>query len=255
MRNDVHEFDNKLLTETYDSRLPLYENREFLLDLTKEIKAKKIIDIGCGTGLLTNEFIKEGYEVIGIEPNDVLDIAKRNHKDDNVTWIKGYAKDLEGHEADFAFMTGHVAQFHLTDKDWNEALKGVNRSLKLGGYFCFESRNPNVKFWEKKDGDSDSWLSKEDDPAITNDSKYGRIESWILHKSFEDMMWKYELHYNFIDQGEKVVVKNTLKFRTQEELTKSLEEAGFEIINVYGDFDKREVSEDCPEFVFVVEKK
>ena len=41
-------------------------------------------------------------------------------------------------------MTGHVAQFFLTDEHWRAALTALHAALRPGGRLAFESRNPDA---------------------------------------------------------------------------------------------------------------
>jgi hypothetical protein len=47
----------------------------------------------------------------------------------------------------------------------------------------------------------------------------------------------------FVDTGEELVAPSKLRFRTKDELTTSLADAGFTVEYVYGDWDRRSA---CP---------
>jgi 2-polyprenyl-3-methyl-5-hydroxy-6-metoxy-1,4-benzoquinol methylase len=52
----------------------------------------RIVDIGCGTGLLTCELAMRGYDVVGIDPWDaMLAVARSRPGGERVTWIDGNA--------------------------------------------------------------------------------------------------------------------------------------------------------------------
>lgn len=68
------------MAENYDWCRPLYPRS--LLDwilVTAGITAPaKIVDVGCGTGIATRQFVERGFDVIGIEPNkDMLNYARK----------------------------------------------------------------------------------------------------------------------------------------------------------------------------------
>jgi 2-polyprenyl-3-methyl-5-hydroxy-6-metoxy-1,4-benzoquinol methylase len=248
------QFQHPLIVGTYNTNNPVDDYKDFCLNFANEISAKRIVDVGCGTGLMSCALAKKGFEVIGVEPaKPMLEIAKKTNCSGNVKWMHGLAKDLTDCEADLVVMTGHVVQFHLTDIDWNEALDGIYRTLKPGGYLIFESRNPSVHFWEKRKAQA-SWQSTKENPDITNDEVFGEVRSWIEFVSFQDNKLEYKIHYFFVETRETVVSHDILKFRTQEELSKSLERKNFKVLNVYGFWDKSPVKEDSPEFVFITQK-
>lgn len=252
---DSVQFNNELIVNTYNTANPIEEYKAFFINFASEIQAKVIVDIGCGTGLLTKALVEKCFKLIGIEPaKPMLEIAKKSFSSDKVELIQGLAKDLTSYQADMAIMTGHVAQFHLTDEDWEEALEGVFRALKKGGYFVFESRNPDIHFWESGKAQA-SWQSSKDTPNIIKDSVYGEIKTWLEFISFENNKLEYKIYYYFVAQKETVVSHDILRFRTQKELSVSLQKKGFKIINVYGFWDKSPITKDSPEFVFVVQKE
>src|SRR5580704_6298457 len=113
---------------------------DFYLGVAKEASAETVIDLGCGTGIITLEFARRGYRMIGVDPSPVmLQVAMHKSGADGVQWVEGDAGRLGTPGADLAFMSGHVAQFILSDADWLEALAGVHEALRAGGYLAFES--------------------------------------------------------------------------------------------------------------------
>ncbi|MDY0406132.1 class I SAM-dependent methyltransferase [Virgibacillus sp. 179-BFC.A HS] len=88
---------------------------DFFLSLLKEINAKRIADLGCGTGRLTIHFAQKGYQITAIDPNqEAINSAKRKEFADKVTWIVGDSGDLKPEAYDVVIMTANVAQVFLT---------------------------------------------------------------------------------------------------------------------------------------------
>lgn len=106
----------------------------FYLRLAGRIGARRVVDIGSGTGLLCRSLAARGHEVIGVEPQlTMLDIARRQPGASAVTWVHGTAGDLPAGWADLAVMTGHVAQYFLDDEAWRLVLTQSRRSLRPAG--------------------------------------------------------------------------------------------------------------------------
>ncbi|TSC68775.1 MAG: type 11 methyltransferase [Parcubacteria group bacterium Gr01-1014_56] len=165
---DYSEFSDPRLVAIYDTVNPIESYQAFYLTLAKRLSASTIIDLGCGSGLLTCELAKQGHHMIGVEPSVLLD-----------GWPTSTAR------------------------------------------------------------------KKLHDPVA------GDIEWWgeILEKKGNKV--RYEIHYLFANSGAEVVSRNELIFRTQEEISQTLADAGFVVKEVYGDWDSSPATATSPEMIFV----
>src|SRR6266404_3943636 len=247
------EFNNPRLVAVYNTVCPLDGYEKFYIELAKKLSVKTIIDIGCCTGLLTCELAKEGFQMIGVEPSALmLDVARKSPCGKEVKWVEGNALSLRQFNADLAIMTGHVAQFHVDEEYWINSLKSIHSALRSGGYLAFESRNPAIQPWvthtEHKDWHSSSSPRKATDPVV------GALETWSEVAKVDGEKVTFNGHYLFKNTGEELISVNELIFRTREEITKSLEQAGFSVENVYGFWDWSLTTEESPEFIFVAKR-
>jgi hypothetical protein len=175
----------------------------------------------------------------------MLDIARRGAYADQGRWIDGDANQLGTPDADLAIMTGHVAQFFLTDESWSAALIALHAALRSGERLSFESRNPSAREWEQ-------WTPEV--RVTVNDPTAGPIETWPEVSDVRDGIVSYAIHYVFANTGEDVVTQNQLRFRTEEQLTQSLTDAGFGIDRVYGDWDRRPAGPTTRELIVVASR-
>ena len=216
---------------------------DFYAQLAAETGASSIVDLGCGTGLITCELARRGHRMIGVEPSAaMLEIARRRPVADRVTWIRGGYERLGTPDADLAIMSGHVAQFFVDDESWQAVLAALHAALRAGGRLAFESRNPRARAWEQ-------WTNAArvsvDDPAA------GRIDTWAEVDDVANGVVSYANHYLFAARDEELVSPLRLRFRTLEELTCTLAEAGFAIEAVYGDWDRRPAAPATRELIVV----
>jgi 2-polyprenyl-3-methyl-5-hydroxy-6-metoxy-1,4-benzoquinol methylase len=222
--------------------------KEFYLNLAKEISAQKIIDIGCGTGLLTLELAKVGYEMIGVEPGKaMLEVAWQNPDSNKVKWIYGDSLLLEEENADLVIMTTHVAQELVEDSYFADVLNSINKSLKVGGHLTFDSRNSEIKV------EDFNWPTK-DKPSKFLNTENHQMLLWVNILKNTNNRVMYELHYFNTETKEELVSTNELVFRTQKQITEFLNQNNFEVENVYGNWDKTPVTSTSPEFIFVARK-
>jgi SAM-dependent methyltransferase len=228
----IPEFTDPRQVAIYDA-VNAYEpgtQPDFYLGVAEEVSAETVIDLGCGTGIITLEFARRGYRMIGVESSRVmLEVAQKNAGADGVQWVHGGAGQAGTPGADLAFMSGHVAQFILNDAEWLETLAGVKEALRPGGYLAFESRDPRAREWER-------WTGRK---RIIPDSPYGRIESWTEVTNVEGEVVFAVGHRRLLQTNEELVSPFALRFRSEELLRQSLTSSGFLVESVFGDWDRR----------------
>ncbi len=249
---DYAEFSDPRLVALYDTLCPVDGYRAFYLDLADRLNASSIIDIGCGSGMLTCALARPGRRLAGLEPaGAMLALARRRAGSEAIEWIEGDVRHLGAREADLAIMTGHVAPFFIDDKSWRSALAAVGQALRPGGHFAFESRNPLVQPWAPgRSARHIDWPS-EANCRTTRDPIAGEIEFWTEIGRVDGDRLSYENHYRLLATGERLVSRNKLRFPSREALTRSLIEAGFVIESVFGDWDGRPAHGDSPELIFL----
>src|SRR5258706_7239146 len=91
MQLDLHYVDPRLV-ELYDSDNPRGADTDFYVALAAQLNAHRILELGCGTGLLTCELAIDGREVLGVDPSSaMLAVARpklgavRGHADEGVS--------------------------------------------------------------------------------------------------------------------------------------------------------------------------
>ncbi|HEX5158953.1 MAG TPA: class I SAM-dependent methyltransferase [Ktedonobacterales bacterium] len=247
MKLDGHYVDPRLVA-LYDHDNPRGADTDFYLRLAATLDARRILDLGCGTGLLTRELAAvEGRVVTGVDPAPaMLAVARRQPGAERVDWIEGDASALGTPESDLVVMTGNVAQVFLDDAEWSATLHAIYVALRPGGYLAFESRNPDAHAWEQ-------WTHGATYERI--DSPFGPMERWLeLVRVGKDRV-RFEGHNIFTATGEVVVVGSELRFRSQAELTDSLSSVGFTVEDVYGDWDGSPFTSAVRLMIFVASRR
>jgi SAM-dependent methyltransferase len=244
----IAEFDDPRLVAIYDAVNAYVEGEQpdFYAQVAAEIAATAVLDFGCGTGLVTSDLAERGYCMTGIDPSaEMLAVARRRPEAGPITWVHGDARTIGAPNADLAFMSGHVAQFFVTDDEWRDALAALHRGLRPGGTLAFETRNPEDREWER-------WSARR--PTSVDDPHAGRIETWSECREVHDGVVSYTNHYRFAGTGETLTSSAALRFRALPELDGSLAEAGFDIDAVYGNWDRTAVTPTSPELIVIAHR-
>ena len=104
-----------------------------VLDLLKPRPGERILDLGCGDGVLTEKIAAAGATVVGVDASsDMIAAAQRRGLDARV--MDGTALAFN-HEFDAVFSN---AALHWMKADPDEVIAGVRRALKPGGRFVAE---------------------------------------------------------------------------------------------------------------------
>lgn len=245
MKLDQHYVDPRLVA-LYDHDNPRGADTDFYLNLAAELGARRILDLGCGTGLLTRELATGGREVTGVDPAPaMLAYARQQPGAERVRWVEGNSSALGTPDADMTIMTGNVAQVFLEEADWDATLRHLHAALRPGGHLAFESRNPDAREWE-------GWHREATQERT--DSPDGPLECWLDVIRVGEGRVHFVGHNVFAVTGEHVVIDSELRFRTQAELTASLIGAGFTVEQVYGDWRRGPLTPASRVMVFVARR-
>lgn len=241
------QFTEPSLVAAYDSLNALGDDSEFFCELVKKLSAETIIDLGCGTGLLTCELARRGHTMIGVEPAArMLDRAREKAHSEKVKWIHGGHERFEDLKADMILMSSHVAQFFIDDHEWESMLRASYKALNANGYIVFDARPPVFPPFQ-------TWPTQ-CAPKRVVDPGVGPIDWYYRLIEIQGHRVRYELHFYFINSDEKLTSTDELIFRSKVQLTTSLKDAGFQVEALYGDWDGSPITPISPEMVFVARK-
>jgi SAM-dependent methyltransferase len=212
----VDPYGDEKLVELYDLDNPSGSDHDFVRALADRLGARKIVDLGCGTGLLTRTLAVGDREVIGVDPSPtMLNYARRTPS--TVTWIDGDHTVIKPTgDVDLALSTGNTVM-HIPDLP--AALTTLAGALRTGGVLVFESRNPVARAWE-------SWTREA--TYGERDTPVGHLTEWLDLIEVADGRVVFDAH-NLYDDGRDDVYRSELYFRSAAEISDALAAAGFSV--------------------------
>lgn len=236
----MSDYDPRVV-DLYDADNPDGPDHDFYRALADAREARTILDLGCGTGMLTVTLAGRGRRVVGVDPSPaMLAFAQARDGAEHVEWIAGDSAAAPAEQFDLVVMTGNVAQ-HIPDAEWARSLRDLRTRMRPGGTLAFETRNPAAREWE-------SWAA---DRSTSRDTPHGPLVEWMDVELVDERTVRFQAHNHFAAGDETVTEKQSLVFRGLAELEADLRAAGFDVETVYGDWAGTPFDDEARLMIFV----
>ncbi|MBR4139474.1 MAG: class I SAM-dependent methyltransferase [Lachnospiraceae bacterium] len=233
--------------DLFMDNIPYGEWTEYVKELLAEegIKDGILLDLGCGTGSVTELLAKAGFDMIGIDNSEeMLDIAMEKRYESGLD-ILYLLQDMREFEL-YGTVKGVVSicdsmNYILDDEDLLDVFKLVHNYLDNDGIFIFDM-NTMYKYRE-----------------ILADNTFAedREESSFIWENFydeEEEINQYDLSL-FVQEEDgryrKYEETHLQRAYEQETVEELLKESGLELLHVYDAFTKEEPAEDAQRIYYV----
>ena len=236
--------------DMFMDNIPYEEWCDYLTGLLEDygVKDGLLLDLGCGTGSLTELLAERGYDMIGIDySEEMLDLAmeKRMESGKDILYLCQDMREFELYGTVAAVVSICDCMNYITEpEDLVTVFELVNNYLDPEGIFIFDL-NTEYKY-ETVMGDSTIAEDREDSSFIwenqyEKEEKINIYDVSIFIKEKEDLYRKYhETHYQ--------------RAYSLEEIREALEEAGMEFVAAYDAFTKEPPKADS-ERIYVVARE
>lgn len=174
------------------------------LELLENVKGKKILDFGCGSGIYAKLLAKKGAIVKGFDISEgMLKIARNENPDIEFRQGSGYNIPFK---EEFDIVVAPLVMDYFDN--WDKVFREVSRVLRRDGFFIFSAGNPICETVKKIGPKGD------------------RLKVLGINNYFEEKV--HYSNWNFPD-GSKESVPGYHK--TYETIIKTIVRNGFEIVD------------------------
>jgi len=252
------------IADLYDYVVP-YHNRPdvaFFVEIAQELGGP-VLEVGCGTGRVSIPTARTGIDIVGLDLSPhMLEICReRLLREPEVVQararlVKADMRDFELDEA-FRLVTIPFRPFQhlITVNDQLSCLGSIHRHLVKGGRLVLDVFNPLLESLTRDD------IGQEvgDEPEfITPDGRrVTRLGKTVSRDLYNQIIYVELIYYVTHPDGreERLVHAFPMRYFFRFEIEHLLVRCGFEVEQVYADFDKSPYGSKYPgELIFVAKK-
>ena len=239
-----------------------YRNYDEDLDALAMLAAEygdPLLELGCGTGRVLAPLAAAGHRITGVDISPaLLELARQkltlSGGAAHARLVEADLRTLELPQQDFAFAfcVSNTLMHFTTVEEQLAVLRSAQRHLRQGGRLLLDLFNPDVERLAAINGLTelaDRW--EEPDTGATVLKWSVRQVDWA--EQVQETTFIYERTWPD-GRSERTVCPFTLRFLWRNEAELMLAAAGFDVVEVWGDFDAEPYHAGSPHLILLAEK-
>ena len=200
-----------------------------------------IIELACGTGRLAIPFAKQGHTVYGVDiDSGMLSYAQEKANAEGLNMylsVQDCTRLNLPIKSNFIYMTGNSFQHFLSNESQDALFESVVKHLNPSGDFIFDTRNPilsellNVEVYEE---------------TIEKNGETLKVINQEIYNPLTQILTCTSTYKSSNSEYEDCI---RLRYTYPLELHRLLSQHGFEVVRLYGSWDKQPFAEDSVSMV------
>ena len=140
------------VADVYDESLPVHVTEHYLAKrigfvLETSPPPGRLLDVGCGTGVLAARLAARGYDATGLDPSDGM-LQRLRERAPAVTAVQASATEMPFDDGQFDLSVSVATMHHIADPDSvRRALAEMVRVVRPGGKVIVWDHNPRNPYW------------------------------------------------------------------------------------------------------------
>ena len=237
--------------DTFMDNVPYKEWADYLGKILKEygIDDGLVLDLGCGTGSMTEMLASSGYDMIGVDNSEEMlaeAMEKRVESGQDILYLLQDMQEFELYGTVRAVVSVCDSLNYITDRDeLRHVFELVNNYLDPEGIFLFDMNT--VHKYRDLLGDT-TIAENRDEGSFIWDNSYDEEEGLNYYELAVFLPREDGLY----EKSEEV---HCQKAYPQEEIETLIKEAGMELLAVYDAYTLNPATEDSERLFFVAREK